>query len=85
MGAIFIRAIAFTTFFGWAATHLCLATAMALPLQDATLALLDQMLHFDWLAFLALCNSSPIVSWTLVVAIPQCVSADGAALYSFEF
>ena len=68
-GDLLVRAIAFTTFFGWAGgTYLCLATTMALPLQDATLASLDQMLHFDWLAFLALCNSSPIVSWTLVVA-----------------
>ena len=68
-GELFVRALAFTTFFGWAGgAYLCLATSMALPLQDATLASLDQMLHFDWLAFLALTNSSPIVSWSLVVA-----------------
>jgi membrane-associated phospholipid phosphatase len=68
-GDLLVRAIAFTTFFGWAGgTYLCLATTTALPLQDATLAWLDQMLHFDWIAFLTLTNSNPIVSRTLVVA-----------------
>ena len=54
-----------------------LATSAALPLQDARLASLDQILGFDWLGFLMLANSSRVVSWVLVAAyhsaLPQLI------------
>jgi membrane-associated phospholipid phosphatase len=69
LGALFLQALAFTFFFGWAGgTFICLATSAALPLQDAALASVDQMLGFDWLGFLALTNSNRIVSQTLIIA-----------------
>ena len=64
-----VRGLAFVAFFGWAGgTYLCLAVSTALPLQDARLASFDQMLGFDWLAFLVFTNSHRVVSWCLSVA-----------------
>ncbi len=45
-----------------------LAASAALPLQDATLASLDEALGFDWIGFLAAANASPAISWVLVAA-----------------
>ena len=62
-------AFVFNTCFTFAGfTFTCLATAALLPLQDARLAVLDQMLGFDWLWFLALTNSSRAVSSVLGAA-----------------
>lgn len=47
---------------------ICLASANGRPLLDGNLAGLDRAFGFDWLAFLKLTNSSPIVSATLVAA-----------------
>jgi membrane-associated phospholipid phosphatase len=43
-----------------------LATAAALPLQDALLARMDRSLGFDWVGFVKFANSSALLSWLLV-------------------
>jgi membrane-associated phospholipid phosphatase len=66
---VLARAGAFTVCWGIAGgTYMYLATSAALPLLDTRLAALDEALGFDWLAFLAFANSSPMVSWALVTA-----------------
>lgn len=47
-------------------TYCYLATAAALPLQDALLARMDRWLGFDWVGFVHLANSSSLLSWLLV-------------------
>jgi len=49
-------------------TFMLLASTAGLPFQDSHLAALDQSLGFDWVAFLALTNSAPILSAVLVWA-----------------
>ena len=75
-GDLLLRVAVFSVCWGIAiGTYMYLATSAALPLQDARLASLDQILGFDWLDFLALANSSRVVSWALVGAyhsvVPQ--------------
>jgi membrane-associated phospholipid phosphatase len=63
------RVAVFTVLMGIAAgTYMYLAASTGLPLQDATLASLDEALGFDWSRFLAAANSSPTISWILVTA-----------------
>ena len=77
-GDLLVHVAAFSVVWGIAGgTFMYLATSAALPLQDARLATLDQILGFDWLGFLILANSSRVVSWVLVAAyhsaLPQLV------------
>lgn len=72
-----------------------LATAAALPFQDARLARIDQALGFDWVAFVKSVNSSPLASWLLVegyrsapymlvgIVLWFCVSGQGSRLAEF--
>jgi membrane-associated phospholipid phosphatase len=72
-----------------------LATAAALPLQDARLAAIDRSLGFDWVGFVKLVDSSPVASWLLVEAYRStpftligtmlwfCVSGQGERLAEF--
>ncbi|HEY7550294.1 MAG TPA: phosphatase PAP2 family protein [Hyphomicrobiaceae bacterium] len=66
---VLARVAAFTVCSGIAAgTYMYLATSAALPLQDARLASLDRALGFDWPAFLASANASPLISTVLAAA-----------------
>jgi len=73
---VLIRAAVFTVIFGFASmTFMLLAASAGLPFQDAQLAAIDRSLGFDWLSFLALTNSTPMLSsilvWTYHSAGPQ--------------
>jgi membrane-associated phospholipid phosphatase len=73
---VLIRAAVFTLIFGFASiTFMLLAASAAWPFRDAQLAAIDRALGFDWLSFLALTNSMPILSsilvWTYHSAGPQ--------------
>jgi membrane-associated phospholipid phosphatase len=47
-------------------TYCYLATAAALPFQDAFLARIDRSLGFDWTGFVQFTNSSPLLSQMLI-------------------
>jgi hypothetical protein len=49
-------------------TFTYLATAAALPLQDAKLAAIDRLLGLDWLSFLSVVNARPHVARLLTAA-----------------
>jgi len=49
-------------------TYCYLATAAALPFQDARLSAIDRWLGFDWVGFVEWVNSSTVASWLLVEA-----------------
>lgn len=63
-----VGAFAFAMLSAAIVTWCYLGAAAALPLQDARLSAIDRSLGFDWIGFVKLVNSSPLVSWVLVQA-----------------
>jgi membrane-associated phospholipid phosphatase len=66
---VLIRAAVFIVLLGFATiTLVYLATSAGLPLQDERFAAFDRSLGFDWISYLTVTNSSPILSSILVWA-----------------
>ncbi len=90
-----VGAFAFAMLSAAIVTCCYLGAAAALPLQDARLSAIDRSLGFDWIGFVKLVNSSPLVSSVLVQAYRStafmlggtmlwfCVSGQGDRLAEF--